>query len=123
LFLAIYKRRKKVMLDAIAAWQKPTVGTPTGYYVAWTYNGAALAPQLVPATAAQDVAGYSLDFATANPTITVAPGDIIGASIQAVDATDTLSGPITPTVPPTVTEPAAPPPAPGPVVNPTLTLA
>jgi hypothetical protein len=113
------------MNDAILSWQKQTVAgaTPTGYVVNWTYNGTALAPQTVPVTAAGDASGYSLDFATANPTVTVSPGDVIGATIDTVDATNNLQSAAVPSVPATVTEPAAPPVAPGPPQNVTLVLA
>ncbi len=106
------------MNDATVTWTMTTTGTPTGYSVVWTRNGTALPAILVPATAAQDAAGYSLDFVTSEPAITVAPGDVIGATVQALDAVNGLSGPITPSVPATVTIPATPvaPGAPGNVV-------
>jgi hypothetical protein len=109
--------------DATLSWDASATGSPTSYSVIWTYNGTAQPAQSVAATAAQDASGYSLDFATSNPTITVKGGDVIGATVQAVDATQTPPGtsPVVPSVPPTVTEPTTPV-APGPPQNVTLVL-
>lgn len=96
------------MNDAIVSWQKTTVGTPTSYSVVWTQNGISLPPVSVSVTSAQDAAGYSLDFGTSQPGVSVKPGDVIGATIQAIDAANSLSGPVTPSVPASVTVPSAP---------------
>jgi hypothetical protein len=110
------------MLDATVSWGASASGTPTSYSVVWSYNGTAQAPISVTANAAQDTSGYSLDFATSNPTVAVKAGDVIGATVQAIDATNSLSSAIVPSVPPTVTEPVVPVP-PGPPQNVTLALA
>jgi hypothetical protein len=111
--------RNVYMLDATLSWKPAKTGTPTGYSVVWSYNGTALAPQKIPATAAADAAGYSLDFANANPTITVKAGDIIGASVQTLDDANGLMA--SPVSAPPVTEPTAPVP-PGPAEEVTLVL-
>lgn len=79
------------MNDATLSWSKSATGTPTSYQVTWTYNGTAQSPYKVPASAAQDASGYSQDFATANPTLTARAGDVIGATVQALDETNGLS--------------------------------
>ena len=113
------------MLDATLTWDAattgPTTGVPTGYVVVWTYNGAAQTPVTVPANAAQDASGYSLDFGTTNPTLTVKAGDTIGATVQTIDAANNLLGPVVPSTPTSVTEPTTPV-APGPALNVVLTL-
>lgn len=114
------------MNDATLSWQASATGMPTAYVVNWTYNGTAIAPQTIPATTAQNAAGYSIGFAASNPTITVAPGDVIGATVQADDVPDSLVSAVVASTPATVTEPAPPPPPPtppGPPQNVTLTLA
>lgn len=95
-------------LDATLSWDASATGTPTSYAVIWTYNGTAQAPISVTQNAAQDASGYSLDFASSNPTITVKAGDVIGASVQAIDATNSLSSAVVISTPPTVTEPTTP---------------
>ena len=106
-------------LDATASWQADTVGTPTGYLVTWLYNSAAQTPYTVPVTAAQDAAGYTQDFATANPSIVVKAGDVIDITVQTIDATNNLFS--TAVTAPPVTEPSTPVP-PGPPVDLTLVL-
>lgn len=109
-------------LDASLSWQASAAGTPTSYTVVWSHNGTAQPPITVPATAAQDASGYSQDFASANPTITVAAGDVIGATVTAVDGVHSLSSAVQPSTPPTVTEPTEPVP-PSVPLNVTLVLA
>lgn len=106
------------MNDATLAWGASPSNSVTGYSVTWIYNGAAQPTQTVPRTAALDASGYTSDFATSNPTITVQGGDVIDATVTAVDATHNLSS--TPVTPPAVTEPIA---APEPAQNVTLVLA
>jgi hypothetical protein len=96
------------MNDATLTWTKSLTGTPTSYSVIWTQNGTALPAVSTPASAGADTSGYSQDFATANPTVTVNPGDVIGATVQAIDATNSLSSAVTPSVPANVTIPATP---------------
>lgn len=96
------------MNDATLTWTKSLTGTPTSYSVVWTQNGVALPAVPTPVSASSDVTGYSQDFATANPTVTLAPGDVVGATITAVDATNNLSSAATPSVPATVTLPVSP---------------
>lgn len=95
------------MNDATLTWNKSLKGTPTGYSVVWNINGTAKPPVLVPATSAGDLAGYSLDAANSLGT-TFNPGDVIGATVQAVDSIHSLSSAIDPSVPATVTLPTAP---------------
>lgn len=110
------------MLDAIVSWGASATGAPTSYQVRWTYNGSQMAAVNVPRTAALDASGYSLDFATSNPTITVKGGDQISAIVRAVDSVNNLQSDYVATVPATVTIPA--PPAPPSVPqNPVLALA
>lgn len=105
------------MNDATLKWSASPSSNVTGYSVVWTYNGTAQPPQSVPRTAALDASGYTLDFATSNPSIAVQGGDVLGASITAVDATDNLAS--TAVTPPAVTEPVM---APLPPVNVALVL-
>jgi hypothetical protein len=90
----------------------PTNGTPNSYLVTWLYGAAggppvAQTPISIPQSAAQDLTGYTSDFGSAFPSITLAPGDTLGATVVAVDATNAaLNSP--PVVAPTVTIPAAP---------------
>lgn len=101
------------MNDAILSWNASTSGNPTSYRVMWIYNSTAQLVQLVPRTSAQDASGYSLDFATSNPAVTVSPGDVIGASMDAFDGVNNLAS-ATVSVPSVtvlgVTVPAVPPP-------------
>ena len=109
------------MNDATVSWSASLAGTPTGYVVQWSQNGTPIPPNTVAANSAQDTSGYSQDFATANPLVAVNPGDVIGVTVQAVDATNNLSSSAVPSTPPTVTEPTAPV-APGDPQNVTLVL-
>jgi hypothetical protein len=121
--LFISKRRKTMTPDATLAWQASPSDNVNSYLVTFTYNGAAQPSVSVPRTAAQDSGGYTLDFATSNPSLTVAAGDVIGAWIVAVDTADNLTSAAV--TPPSVTEPTPPPPppaAPLPPQNVTLTL-
>lgn len=117
LFLVLYKRRLPVN-DATLAWQASPSQTVTSYSVVWQFNGTNQPAQTVARTAAQDAAGYTLDAATSNPGVTIQPGDVVDATITAVDATHNLSS--APVTPPPVTEPIAPP---APPQNVTLVLA
>ena len=96
------------MNDATLTWQASPSPNTTGYQVTWNYNGINQPSMVVPRTAAQDGSGYSSDFATANPTIiTVQGGDVIDATVIALDATNNLQS--TPVTPPAVVEPLSPP--------------
>jgi hypothetical protein len=106
--------------DAIYSWLKGATGTITGYLVTPTRNGTPLTPITVPATAAQDVAGYSLDFANATG-VTPSPGDVIGGTVLTLDATDSLQSAAVNFNPSAVTIPSSPV-APGVPQTPTLTL-
>jgi hypothetical protein len=104
--LWIKYKRKRNMNNATLSWKASLSGNPTAYQVTWGYNGVAQPVQNVPRTAGQDASGYSLDFASANPTITVKPTDVIGASIVAYDAVNNISSAVI--TPPTVTIPTPP---------------
>jgi|HubBroStandDraft_2_1064218.scaffolds.fasta_scaffold30817_3 hypothetical protein len=96
------------MNDATLTWAAAASGVPTGYVVTWSINGSALPSVTVPQTAAQDTSGYSQDFISATGR-TPAPGDTIGATVQAVDATGKyLPSAVVTSTPASVTVPAAP---------------
>lgn len=94
------------MNDTILSWQPSAAGNPTSYRVTWKYKGVNLSVQTIARTAAQDAAGYSLDFVAANPAISVQPGDVIGVSMDAFDAVNDLASPAVSA--PDVTIPAVP---------------
>jgi hypothetical protein len=112
--------RRRNVNDATLVWTKSLVGTPTQYSVIWTYNGVAQPADIYPVTAALDASGYSSDFAVATG-ITPNPGDILGATVQAVDTVNNLTSAVVVSVPPTVTIPTTPVP-PGPPQGVTLAL-
>lgn len=95
-------------MDVTVTWDKTNTGTPTNYLVVWNYNGGDLSPVSVPVTAQQDVDGYSLDFATSQPSTPLKPGDTVGATVQAYDGLNNLGGPTTPSTPATITLPVTP---------------
>jgi hypothetical protein len=109
------------MNDAIVSWSKALTGAITGYAVVWTQNGNPLPAVVVPATAQQDAQGYSSDFTTATG-VTPKPGDVLGASVATLDATDSLESAVVASTPATVTIPLPPPVAPGVPQNVTLAL-
>lgn len=108
------------MNDAIFSWLKGLSGTITGYLVTPTRNGSALPAITVPATAAGDAGGYSLDFANSTG-VAPQPGDVIGGTVLTLDATDSLQSAAVSFVPASVTIPLAPV-APGVPQSPTLVL-
>lgn len=105
------------MSDVRVSWQlSPTPGV-TSYSVTWTYNGTALAPVIVPQSAAGDSSGYSLLFSTSEPSTTLNPGDVVSATVAAVGPGGTSSAATS--TPASVTIPA---PVPAPPVNVTLSI-
>jgi hypothetical protein len=85
----VYKhKRRKIVPDLTVSWTKPLIGTATSYNVIWIYDNTFLPPISVPSTAAGDAGGYTLDFNTSEPTITLSPGDAVNVQVIAVDATD-----------------------------------
>jgi hypothetical protein len=103
-------------MDATCTFPPSTSANVTGYQLTWKRNGTPLAPaQVIPRTAAQDAAGlYTSDIATAYPVVTIAPGDDIGVTCVALDATHNLQS--TPISPPDIIEPVAAP-LPPPSIN------
>jgi hypothetical protein len=117
--LTLKRKGKKMVFDPVLRWTKSPSPNVEQYGVAWLLNGSAVGTIMIPQSAAMDTSGYSTDFAAANPTVTLAGGDTVSASVAAMDVTDSLNsapvsaGPLTiPTVP-TVPQPP---------VNVTLTL-
>lgn len=105
------------MSDVNVSWSKsPTAGV-TAYSVVWTYNGTALAPVVVPQSAAGDTAGYSLLLSASEPSTTLTPGDTVSATVAAVGPGGTSTAATS--TPPSVTVPQ---PVPAPPVNVTLSL-
>jgi hypothetical protein len=92
-------------MDPTVSWFKDPSPVVSGYLVYWSYNGAAIPPFAVPQSAQSDAGGYSLDFGSSNPTITVQPGDTIGAAVASVSQKFNLQSPQIVATPPTVTEP------------------
>ncbi len=108
------------MADAILSWQKSPSSNVNKYTATFTVNGTALNGIDVPANSGQDATGYVLDLSAASPSTTLNPGDVIGASVVAVDTVNSLTS--TPDVANTVTVPTAPV-APQPPVGAALALA
>lgn len=103
------------------SWTKSLTGTPTQYTVKWTVNGSVVGSPVVPVTAAQDASGYTLDFASSVPGVTLNPGDQISVTVKADDVPNNLHSEEVASTPPTVTIPTAPVP-PGPPQGVTLAL-
>lgn len=93
------------MNDAIVTWKADPSKKVTGYNVTWAYNGVAQPPVAVPRTAQGDQSGYSLDFATSQPTITVGEGDTISPQVESVDSVNNRTSPEIASVPASITEP------------------
>ena len=101
-------------------WQKSPSSNVENYQVQWIYNSANAALVNVPQSATGDASGYSTDFVSQNPTVTLKGGDVVSCSIIAQDTVNNLaSAPITPAA---VTIPTAPT-APQPPQNVVLALA
>lgn len=107
------------MYNLTARWTKSPSFNVNQYVVNWMYNGNPVNPANIPVTPSADSAGYITDFNSANPTIVLKVGDVVGMSVVAVDTVNNLtSTPMIPT-PPTITIPAT---APSPPINGTLVL-
>ena len=99
------------MANATLTWiDSVTLGAT--YQIQWMLNNSQAATQTLPAGTT------SADFMTANPGVTLASGDIVGAAIEAVDANGDDSVPVSPA---SVTIPNAPPPVVQPPTNVQLT--
>ena len=85
--------RRNVRMGPTVSWFKDPSPVVSGYLVYWTHNGTLIAPVAVPQTAQGDVGGYSLDFGSSDPTITVQPGDVVGAAVASVSAKFNLQSP------------------------------
>jgi hypothetical protein len=111
----------RMALDVVGSWLKSPSANVQQYTVAWTRNGAALNPSIVPQSTTADNTGYGADFGTANPTVVLSQGDVIAGSLIAQDTVNNLAS--TP-VSATVTIPTTPPPptAPLPPTGFTLTV-
>jgi len=105
--------------DITASWPADASPNVNTYTLTWMRNGAALPPVTIPQSAALDATGYTADFNSNNPTVTLAPGDVVTASVVANDTVDSLNS--TPTVSTPLTIPIPPPVAPVPVASVTLT--
>lgn len=108
-------------MDINLTWQKSPSSNVQQYVATFTYNGADQPPITVPANAAQDASGYSLDLGTSIPSIVLKAGDVVGASVVAVDTVDPGNLTSTADVATPVTVPSVPT-APQPPVNALLTL-
>lgn len=105
--------------DVIGSWQKSPSANVEQYTLAWTVNGVAATPSVVPQSASGDSGGYSADFGAANPSITLNAGDVVAGSLIAQDTVNNLnSSPVTATA----TIPTPPPTAPLPPTGFTLTV-
>jgi hypothetical protein len=99
-------------MDPVLRWTASVSSNVNKYTVAWSRNGVAAGSVDVPQSAAGDASGYATDWNAANPGVTLAPGDVLFATVTAVDTTDNLSS--TPVVSnsvtiPTPVQPPAPP--------------
>lgn len=112
------------MSNVIASWPAsvpgPNLGKVTGYNVVWTLNGAPAATVTVPQSASGDSGGYTADFNSGNPGVTLAAGDVVDCTVVAADTTDSLLSPPDTAPPITIPVPLQPPAA---VASVTLTLA
>ena len=98
--------------SVVAAWPASTGPKVTAYNLFWVVNGVkATTPVKVPRTAALDAAGYTLDYDTSTGK-TPSDGDQIGATVIALDETDSLQSVELASTPLFVTIPISPPPAP-----------
>lgn len=109
------------MSDVTVAWVASPSASTTNYLVTYTVNGTAQTQVSVPRTSAQDSGGYSSDINSALPSLTLNPGDVVGASVAANDSVNNLQSAAIPSVPATVTIPTVPV-APAPPSNVVLSL-
>lgn len=100
-------------------WHKSPSLNVTGYLVAWTLNGTPVGTGTVAQANNLDSAGYSAQFGTLNPTVTLKANDVVGVTVQTVDAVNSLSSSVVVSAPTTLTIPAT---APEPPVNVVLSL-
>jgi hypothetical protein len=106
-----------VPFDPVLKWKKSTALDVAQYNVAWMRNGAPAGSGVVNRNVSLDTLGYSVKFSAHNPGVVVGDGDVIGASLTAVDAGGLASTPVVPADLPIPAEPPTPP------VDVTLTLA
>jgi hypothetical protein len=80
------------VVDPVVRWDASDSAGVTSYSVGWSRNGAAAgAPVSVPQSSAGDSGGYSSDWNSANPGVTLTAGDVLIASVAAINATTGLS--------------------------------
>lgn len=73
------------------SWTKsPTEGI-SRYEISWGLNGNAIGTTNVDQDSQKDISGYEKLFSEANPNTTPAGGDVISASVRAVDANGNCS--------------------------------
>jgi hypothetical protein len=73
-------------------WNASDSSGVTSYGVSWQRNGvAAGSPVTVPQSASGDASGYSSTWDAANPGVTLAGGDVLVATVVAVNGATNLS--------------------------------
>ncbi len=92
-------------------WSRPDGAVIANYIVMWSLNGNMLGLHVVPSTPEGDTNGYLRFFALDNPSVTLVPGDVVGASVQTEDGIGQKSA-WTDATPHTVPEPTPNPPPP-----------
>lgn len=86
------------MPDMILRFKKSASDSVVRYTVAWARNGQPAATGDQSRIASLDGLGYSIPFSLHNPGVVLAPGDVVAASVRAVDGSGLASDPVTPTV-------------------------
>lgn len=107
------------MANATLTWSKSPSSNVNKYTISWTLDGNPAAVVDVPQSASGDSGGYSTDFNSGNPGVTLKGGDVVDCTIVAVDTVNGLTS--TPVTPPAVTVPT-PPAAPEPPAGVALVL-
>ena len=96
------------MANAKLTWTKSPSSSVNQYSVQWMLDNNPAAQVPVPSSTNGDASGYSTDFNSGNPGVTLNNGDIVGATLTAVDTINNLqSTPVTPS-PITISIPTAP---------------
>lgn len=107
-------------MNPILHWlASPSPGV-TGYSVTWSRNGVAAGTLTVPQSSSGDSSGYSTDWNSANPTTPLVGGEVLTASVEAVNATTGLDS--VPVLSNSLTVPLPPPTPPAPPTNVVLSL-
>jgi hypothetical protein len=108
-----HKGNSAMGYDPILRWKKSASPDVVKYVVSWTFNGSLTVTKDVAVTGTGNLAGYSARFGDHNPTQTLTDGDVVGATVKAVDVVGLESAVVTAT---DVTVPAEPPTVPVDVV-------